>query len=59
LIANFTFDGLETAAFRRVKKSVITTDLDNNKKVLDLKFGLVHYAEDFIIVFNHSRNLGG
>ena len=57
LIANFTLDGLETAAFRGVKKSVTIIDSDNNKKVLDLKFGLVRYADDFIIVLNHPRNL--
>lgn len=57
LIANFTLDGLETAAFRGVKKSVTITDSDNNKKVLDLTFGLVRYADDFIIVLNHPRNL--
>jgi len=57
LIANFTLDGLETAAFRGIKKSVTITDSDNNKKVLDLTFGLVRYADDFIIVLNHPRNL--
>ena len=57
LIANFTLDGLETAAFRGIKKSVTITDSDNNKKVLDLKFGLVRYANEFIIVLNHPRNL--
>lgn len=57
LIANFTLDGLETAAFRGVKKSVTIVDSDNNKKVLDLTFGLVRYADDFIIVLNHPRNL--
>jgi RNA-directed DNA polymerase len=57
LIANFTLDGLETAAFKGVKKSVTITDSDNNKKVLDLKFGLVRYADDFVIVLNHPRNI--
>lgn len=57
LIANFTLDGLETAAFRGVKKSVTITDSDNNKKVLYLIFGLVRYADDFIIVLNYPRNL--
>lgn len=57
LIANFILDGLETAAFKRVKKSVTITDSGNNKKVLDLTFGLVRYADNFIIVLNHSRNL--
>ena len=57
LIANFTLDGLETAASKGVKKSVIITDSNNNKKVLELTFGLVRYADDFIIVLNHPRNL--
>lgn len=57
LIANFTLDGLETAAFTGVKKSITITDSDTNKKVLDLKFGFVRYADDFIIVLNHPRNL--
>ena len=57
LIANFTLDGLETAAFRGVKKSVTITDSDNNKKVLELRFGLVRYVDDFIIVLNHQINL--
>jgi len=57
LIANFTLDGLETAAFKGVKKSVTIIDSDNNKKVLDLTFGLVRYADDFVIVLNHPRNI--
>jgi hypothetical protein len=57
LIANFTLDGLETAAFRGAKKSVTITDSGNNKKVLNLTFGLVRYADNFIIVLNHPRNL--
>jgi RNA-directed DNA polymerase len=57
LIGNFTLDGLETTAFKGVKKSVTITDSDNNKKVLDLRFGLVRYADDFIIVLNHPRNI--
>merc|ERR1712157_555634 len=47
----------ETAASKGVKKSVIITDSNNNKKVLELTFGLVRYADDFIIVLNHPRNL--
>lgn len=57
LIANFTLDGLEAAAFRGVKKSVTIYDSNNNKKVLYLTFGLIRYADDFIIVLNHPRNL--
>lgn len=57
LIANFTLDGLETAAFRGAITSVTITNSDNNKKVLYLTFGLVRYADDFIIVLNHPRNL--
>jgi len=57
LIANFTLDGLETAAFRGAKKSVTINDSDNNKKILELTFGLVRCVDDFIFVLNHSRNL--
>jgi RNA-directed DNA polymerase len=57
LIANFTLDGLETEASKEAKKSVTITDSNNNKKVLELTFGLVRYADDFIIVLNHPRNL--
>lgn len=57
LITNFTLDGLETAAFKGVIKSVTIKDSENNKKVLDLTFGLVRYADDFVIVLNHSRNI--
>lgn len=57
LIANFTLDGLEIAAFIRVKKSVTINASDNNKKILDLTFSLVRYADEFIIVLNHLINL--
>jgi RNA-directed DNA polymerase len=57
LISNFTLDGLETAAFKGFKKSVTINDSENNKKVLELTFGLVRYADDFIIVLNHPRIL--
>ena len=57
LIANFTLDGLETAAFKGVKKSITITDSDNNKKILGLRSGLIRYADDFIIVLNHPRNI--
>lgn len=56
LIANFTLDGLETVAFKDVKKSVTVTKL-GKKKVLDLTFGLIRYAYDFVIITNHPRNL--
>jgi RNA-directed DNA polymerase len=58
LIHNFTLDGLETAAFRGVKKSVTIHNSDNNKKVLDLRFSLIRYANNFIIVLNQPINLG-
>ena len=57
LIANFTLDGLKTAAFKDVIKSIAITDSDNNEKVLDLKIGLVRYADDFVIILNHPRNV--
>jgi RNA-directed DNA polymerase len=57
LIANFTLDGLETAAFKSVKKSVRVIDENNERKTLDLKFGLIRYVDDFVIVLNHPRNL--
>lgn len=57
LIANFTLDGLETAAFKGAKTSVTINALDNNKKILNLKFVLIRYANEFIIVINHLKNL--
>lgn len=56
LIANFILDGLETAAFRGVTKLVTIVDSGNNKKMLNLKFCLVRYVDDFIIILNHMRN---
>lgn len=56
LIANFTLDGLEAAAFKGVTKSVAVTK-QGEKKVLYLTFGLTRYADDFVIITNHPRNL--
>ena len=56
LIANYTLDSIETEAFKNVKKSVTFTDSNNKKKVLDLKFNLIRYADDFVIILNHPRN---
>jgi RNA-directed DNA polymerase len=57
LIANFTLDGLEKAAFKDVIKSVFVNTSREGKKTLDLKFGLIRYADNFIIILNHSKNL--
>lgn len=57
LIANFTLDGLEKAAFKDVIKSVSVNTPREGKKTLDLKFDLIRYADDFVIILNHSRNL--
>jgi len=57
LIANFTLDGLETTAFKSVIKSVTINDSDKNKKILDLHFSLIRYADNFVIILNHPRNL--
>lgn len=56
LIVNFALDGLETEAFKDITKSVIITKL-RRKKVLYPNFGLVRYANDFVIITNHHRNL--
>ena len=56
LIQNFTLDGLETAAFKGVKKSVTIYNSNSDKKVLNLRFNLIRYANNFIIVLNHPRN---
>ena len=57
LIANFTLNGLEKAAFKDVIKSVSVNTLGGGKKILYLRFGLIRYADDFVIVLNHPRNL--
>src|SRR6056297_330679 len=57
LIANFTLNGLEKAAFKDVIKSVSVNTSEQGKKKLDLKFGLIRYADDFVIILNHPRNL--
>lgn len=57
LIANFTLNGLEKAAFEDVIKSVSVDTPGEGKKTLDLTFGLIRYADDFVIILNHSRNL--
>ena len=56
LVKNFTLDGLETAAFRGVKRLVTICNSNRKKKVLDLKFDLIRYADNIIIVLNHPRN---
>jgi RNA-directed DNA polymerase len=55
LIANFTLDGLETAAFKGVTKLITTSD--KNKKILSFKFNLIRYTDEFVIVLNYPRNL--
>lgn len=57
LIANFTLNGLEKAAFKDVIKSVSVDTPGQGKKTLDLTFGLIRYAYDFVIILNHPRNL--
>lgn len=57
LIANFTLNGLEKAAFKGIRKSVRINDPEQGKKTLDLTFSLIRYAKDFIIILNHPRNL--
>ena len=57
LIANFTLNGLEKAAFENVIKSVSVDTPKEGKKTLGLRFGLIRYADDFVIILNHSRNL--
>jgi len=57
LIANFTLNGLEKAAFKNVIKSVSVNTSGQEKKTLYLTFGLIRYADDFVIVLNHPRNL--
>jgi len=57
LIANFTLNGLEKAAFKDVIKSVSVNTFGGGKKILYLQFGLIRYADDFVIVLNHPRNL--
>jgi RNA-directed DNA polymerase len=57
LIANFTLNGLEKAAFKDVVKSVSVDIPAKGKKTLDLTFGLIRYADDFVIILNHPRNL--
>jgi RNA-directed DNA polymerase len=56
LILNFTLDGLEASAFKNVKKSMAALKL-GKKTVLDLSFTLVRYADGFVIITNHPRNL--
>lgn len=57
LIANFTLNGLEKAAFKNVIKSVSVNTSEQVKNTLDLTFGLIRYADDFVIILNHPRNL--
>jgi len=58
LIANFTLNGIEKAAFQKVVKSVSINVPEERKKTLELTSGLVRYADDFVIILNHPRNLG-
>lgn len=57
LIANFTLNGLEKTAFKDVIKSVSVNIPGQGKKTLYLTFGLIRYADDFVIILNHLRNL--
>jgi RNA-directed DNA polymerase len=56
LVKNFTLDGLEAAAFRGVKRLVTIYNSNRKKKVLDLKFDLIRYTDNIVIVLNHPRN---
>lgn len=57
LIANFTLNGLEKAALKDVIKSVRVNTPKQGNNTLNLTFGLVRYADDFVIILNHPRNL--
>ncbi len=58
LIANFTLNGLESAFEKGSINYVQVKDpLTNIKKTFEIKQNLIRYADDFVIIINHDRNL--
>lgn len=52
LIKNFTLNHFFKITFKGIKKTI-----NNNNNILNLKFKLIKYADDFVIILNHLVNM--
>jgi len=56
-MVNFMLDGIQKAAFLGCKSSVQMPNKPGKIKTLDISRSLIRYADEFVILTNHERDL--